>query len=242
MELGVEVRPVWSMSGSEMLTALDTLHTTMASLQTYRLQILAGIDQVGYAKDVGARDTIQLLAFRHRLDQTQVRRDLKLATALPKYQTVTAALPDPFAPTTPDGAVQYADTTPEPSTTTGTDTGADIAVAAAAGADPAAAGPAGNAADPAATAEGAAGGADAVLPVLLHPSQAEAIVSALEKVPATAMVPVEDLLVAEETMVEAGRHLGPGDLRRLVSRSVTGSTPTAPNRPKTTPTAAKPCG
>ncbi|WP_329000527.1 HNH endonuclease [Kribbella sp. NBC_00709] len=54
--------------------------------------------------------------------------------------------------------------------------------------------------------EGAGGG------VLLHPAQAEAIVSALDKLPTT--VPVEDLQVAEREMVELGRTHGPLDLRK----------------------------
>ncbi len=48
--------------------------------------------------------------------------------------------------------------------------------------------------------------------MLLHPAQAEAIVAALEKVPAT--VPVDDLEVAEREMVELGRTHGPLDLRK----------------------------
>ena len=48
--------------------------------------------------------------------------------------------------------------------------------------------------------------------VLLHPAQAEAIVSALDKVPAT--VPVDDRRVAEEQLVELGRTHGPLDLRK----------------------------
>jgi hypothetical protein len=54
-----------------------------------------------------------------------------------------------------------------------------------------------------------------VRPVLLHPAQADAIVSALEQIPARAMVAVEDLLEAEAQLVEAARHLSPSDLRRL---------------------------
>ncbi|WP_166678555.1 HNH endonuclease [Kribbella voronezhensis] len=56
-----------------------------------------------------------------------------------------------------------------------------------------------------------------LLPVLLHVGQAEAIVSALEAVP-KANVEVEDLLVAEQQLVEAARHLRPGELRRLGQR------------------------
>ena len=48
--------------------------------------------------------------------------------------------------------------------------------------------------------------------VLLHPAQAEAIVSALDKVPAT--VPADDLRVAEQQLVELGRTHGPLDLRK----------------------------
>jgi hypothetical protein len=48
----------------------------------------------------------------------------------------------------------------------------------------------------------------------LSPAQAEAIVSTLEKVPAST-VPVEDLCIAEESMLEAAQILPPGDLRTL---------------------------
>ena len=53
---------------------------------------------------------------------------------------------------------------------------------------------------------------DAGSRVLVHPAQAEAIVSALDKLPAT--VPVEDLAVAEREMVELARTHGPLDLRK----------------------------
>ena len=48
--------------------------------------------------------------------------------------------------------------------------------------------------------------------MLLHPAQAEAIVSALDKVPAT--VPADDLRVAERELVELARTHGPLDLRK----------------------------
>ncbi|MEU0091567.1 DUF222 domain-containing protein [Kribbella sp. NPDC006257] len=54
--------------------------------------------------------------------------------------------------------------------------------------------------------------------MLLHVDQARVIVEALERIPARAMVPVEDLRVAEEELVKAGRHLSPGDLRKLGSQ------------------------
>ncbi|MEV8375565.1 DUF222 domain-containing protein [Kribbella sp. NPDC056861] len=51
--------------------------------------------------------------------------------------------------------------------------------------------------------------------VVLHMGQAEAIVSALDKIPARANVAVEDLAEAELRMVEAGEHLSPSGLRTL---------------------------
>ncbi|ONI78474.1 hypothetical protein BWI15_00960 [Kribbella sp. ALI-6-A] len=161
-------RPIWSMSGSEMLSTLDAVQAQIAHLQTYRLQLLAALDANGLAADVGARDTVQLIALRHRLDPTEVRRDLRLATALPKYPDVEAALHHT-----------------SPSTT-----------------DPA---------DPAA-AEVDVGA------LVLHPSQAEAIVTALERIPTTAMVPVADLQVAEREMVRAAQLLCPAELRKLGKR------------------------
>jgi hypothetical protein len=56
-------------------------------LQTRRLELIAGIDRVGYAKGVGAADTVPLLAYR--LDAPAVRR-VKLANALQKCALVAA--------------------------------------------------------------------------------------------------------------------------------------------------------
>ena len=86
-------RPAWAMSGAELLTELDNLHATLSHLQTRRLHLIARLDQTGHARELGARDTVELLALRHRLDPTHVRRDLKHATALPRYPHLTAALP-----------------------------------------------------------------------------------------------------------------------------------------------------
>jgi hypothetical protein len=201
MEL-VEMRPVWSMSGSEQLAMLDAVQSTIASLQTYGLQLIAGLDQSGYAKEIGARDTARLLTFRYRKDPTDAHREVKLATALAKYPVVAAALPDPLrddpADPLPDDLADPAGDDPadplpdDPADPVGDDQ-----------ADP----PRGDPADPLC---GDRRG------VLLHPAQAEAIVAALEKVPDT--VPVEDLAVAEEEMVKAARHLSPSDLRKLGKR------------------------
>jgi hypothetical protein len=144
-------RPVWSMSGGEMLFALDAAQAEIARLQAYRLRLLAALEANGHATEIGARDTVQLIAMRHRLDAVDVRRDLRLASALPKYAEVNAALTADAAPDAP----------------------------------------------------------------VLHPAQAEAIVTSLERIPATAMVPVDDLRVAEQQMVEAAQVLSPGDLRKL---------------------------
>lgn len=150
-------RPVWSMSGGEMVTALDATNAEIARLRTYALQLTGGLETIGYAKEIGAGTTARFLTLRYRVDATEARRDVHLATALPKYPVVAAALPDPDPVATVDDAVE--------------------------------------------------GGG-----VLLHPAQAEAIVSALDKLPAT--VPVEDLAVAEREMVELGRTHGPLDLRK----------------------------
>jgi hypothetical protein len=146
------------MSGSEMLSALDTVQADIARLQTYRLQLLAALEANGHASEIGARDTVQLIAVRHRLDAVDVRRDLRLATALPKYADVNTAL----------------------TTTTTTAAASDALV--------------------------------------LHAGQAEAIVTALERIPATAMVPVDDLRVAEQALVKAAQVLCPGELRKLGKR------------------------
>ncbi|MGW6200063.1 DUF222 domain-containing protein [Kribbella sp. NPDC055110] len=157
-------RPVWSMSGGEMVSALDATCAEIARLKTYALQLTGGLETIGYAKEVGAGTTARFLTFRYRVDPIEARRDVHLANALPKYPAVAAALPDPD----PDHA-------PE---TAGDQAG-----------------------------QGGAGSG-----VLVHPAQAEAIVSALDKLPNT--VPVEDLRVAEQEMVELARTHGPLDLRK----------------------------
>jgi hypothetical protein len=152
-------RPVWSMSGAERLATLDTLEAELARLQTYRLEVIAGVDEIGYANEIGAHDTVQLLSFRYRLDRPQARRDLRLAQSLAKYSAVAAALPATAPADVPDEATDVVD---------------------------------------------------------LHPAQAEAIVSALEKVPTT--VPVEDLDVAEQQLVALAQHLSPAELRKAGQR------------------------
>src|SRR3954453_14529936 len=116
----LDERPIWSMSGEEKLATLDRLAVELPRLETYRLHLIAALDQDGYAAEIGAHDTAQLIEFRHRLDRAQARRDVRLAQALAKYPTVSAALPatdplfdpddDPSEATgaTDDGAAQVA--------------------------------------------------------------------------------------------------------------------------------------
>ncbi|TDO52754.1 HNH endonuclease [Kribbella sp. VKM Ac-2527] len=180
----LEQRPVWSMSGSDMLAALDRIQADLNRINTHRLELLAALDANGHATEIGARNTVQLIAIRHRLDPTIVRNDLKLAKALPRYEAVNTALHT------------------EPTTDAGPDTGTGADAGASASAD-------GDV--------GAEGGAEPG-PLVLHPGQAEAIIDALERVPAAANVPVENLRVAEEQMVRAAQVLPPGELRKMGKR------------------------
>ncbi|WP_432945049.1 hypothetical protein ACQPXM_04515 [Kribbella sp. CA-253562] len=109
-------RPIWSMSGSEMLSTLDAVQAQLARLQTHRLHLLAALDANGHAADLGARDTVQLIAVRHRLDPTEVRRDLRLATALPKYPDVQTALHATSAGATDSAQAPLADAALAPET------------------------------------------------------------------------------------------------------------------------------
>ncbi|TDO57968.1 uncharacterized protein DUF222, partial [Kribbella sp. VKM Ac-2571] len=151
-------KPAELMSDAELARALDQADADLALLETRRLRLVAAMDSSGYAERVGARDMVQYLEFRYRLDRSRAFRDVRLARALPKYPAVTAALPDPDVPD--DGSV------PE---------------------------------------------------VLLRPAQAEAIVTALEKVPTT--VPVADVEFAEQELVRLARHLSPTDLRKAAEQS-----------------------
>ncbi|WP_344219104.1 HNH endonuclease signature motif containing protein [Kribbella sancticallisti] len=216
-----EMHPAYTMSGSDLLTTLDALHTEAALRDTYRLHLLARLDEIGHAKDLGARDTTELLSMRHRLNPTDVRRDLKLALALPKYETVTAALPDPQTASTPAAPDGDRDPDREPVADGASDNDSDSDGELTSDATDLDSPPGATDLDslPDTTDSDAADlAAGAPAPVRLHPGQAQAIVTALEKVPAT--VPVEDLLVAEEQMVEAARYLSPADLRILGKRVV----------------------
>ncbi|MEV6267248.1 DUF222 domain-containing protein [Kribbella sp. NPDC051936] len=85
-------RPAWSMSGGELLSTLDTLEAELARLEAYRLSVIAAIESTGYAQELGARDTAELLRFRYRLDSPAARRTLRLAQTAPHYPAVSTAL------------------------------------------------------------------------------------------------------------------------------------------------------
>ncbi len=146
------------MSDAELAHALDQADADLARTETRRLRLIGAMDKSGYAERIGARDTVQYVEYRYRLDHSRAYRDVRLARALPKYAAVTAALPD----------LEPAD--------------------------------------------------DGEIPkVFLRPAQAEAIVTALEKVPTT--VPVDDLDFAEQELVRLARHLAPTDLRKAAEQS-----------------------
>jgi hypothetical protein len=110
--IGMELlgeRPAWSMSGAEVLSTLDRLDADLARRETYRLQLIARMDVLEHAQEIGAHNTAQLLEFRYRLDRSRALRDVRLARSLSKYDAVSAALPDPHAdPDSGDGDVDEA--------------------------------------------------------------------------------------------------------------------------------------
>src|SRR3954471_24552455 len=102
-------RPAWSMSGAEVLSTLDRLDADLARRETYRLQLIARMDVLEHAQEIGAHNTAQLLEFRYRLDRSRALRDVRLARSLAKYDAISAALPDPHAdPDSADGDVDEA--------------------------------------------------------------------------------------------------------------------------------------
>ncbi|WP_405059235.1 HNH endonuclease [Kribbella sp. NBC_01505] len=93
--------PVYTQSGSELLSTLDTLMATAALVETLKLQTMGRLDEMGTAQELGARDTTELVSQRYRLVPADVRKDLTFAKNLPKYSAVADALPDPQDPTEP---------------------------------------------------------------------------------------------------------------------------------------------
>jgi hypothetical protein len=85
-------RPAWSMGGGELVCTLDEVEAEIARLEAYRLSVVAAIESTGYAEELGARDTAELLRVRYRLDASAARRSLRLAQAATNYPAVSAAL------------------------------------------------------------------------------------------------------------------------------------------------------
>ncbi|HZX04313.1 HNH endonuclease signature motif containing protein [Kribbella sp.] len=87
-------RSVVALGNHELLPALDAVDAEIIRLQGLRLQLVARTEESGYAQELGARDTVELLALRHRRDRSEAWRDVRLARALPKYTAVGTALAD----------------------------------------------------------------------------------------------------------------------------------------------------
>lgn len=86
-------RPGWSLTGEDVLAELDLLHNAQTRLTARRLELLRRLDDLGHAKEIGARDTAELISLRHRLDRQVVRRDLQTAHGLNRYRTLASRLP-----------------------------------------------------------------------------------------------------------------------------------------------------
>ena len=173
------------MTGEQTLAELDALHDALTRLAARRLELLAHLDGLGHAKEVGARDTVELLSLRHRLDPQTIRRDLKTATALTRYPTVAGRLPGTSTDATKgsDGidAVEerrYGER----------ETGESVSVL-------------------------ERRRRARVGETVLNPAQAAVITEILDRAPSWARA--EDVAVAESELVIAARTLLPRDLRRL---------------------------
>ncbi|WP_134118418.1 HNH endonuclease signature motif containing protein [Kribbella kalugense] len=185
-------RPVWSLSGGELLSELDALDAELAQRGSRRLQVVARIEESGYAEELGARDAVELLSFRYRRDRAEAWRDVRLARALPKYTIVTEALTHGIAIPAEDSAEcgESGERLQREEAADGAGATEDVGTAAAE--------------------DGADG--DGVGGVrVLRTAQAGVIVSALERV--RSRVPVEDLDVAEQQLVTLAGRLSPAELR-----------------------------
>ncbi|WP_165546784.1 hypothetical protein [Kribbella soli] len=68
-------RPPELMSDAELVRALDQADADLARIETRRLRIVAAMDKSGYAEQAGARDMVQYLEFRYRLDHSRAYRE-----------------------------------------------------------------------------------------------------------------------------------------------------------------------
>ncbi|MEV8377851.1 DUF222 domain-containing protein [Kribbella sp. NPDC056861] len=80
------------LSDSDLLSTLDTVDAAVNALQAWSWQATADLERRGLAKELGAKDTTELLSLHHRRNPGELRRDLKLALLLPHYEAVTTAL------------------------------------------------------------------------------------------------------------------------------------------------------
>ncbi|WP_328325127.1 DUF222 domain-containing protein [Kribbella sp. NBC_00382] len=87
-----QLRPAYLQSDTEVIVTLDTVEAALNTLGSYRLELLGDVESRGLAKELDARNTIELLELRHRRDPANTRSDLKFLKNLPNYQAVTAAL------------------------------------------------------------------------------------------------------------------------------------------------------
>ncbi|MGZ0152174.1 DUF222 domain-containing protein [Kribbella sp. WER1] len=85
-------RSVVALGNHEVLPALDAVNAEILRLESLRLQVIARIEESGLPQELGARDTVELLTFRHHRNRPEAWRDVRLARTLPKYKTVQAAL------------------------------------------------------------------------------------------------------------------------------------------------------
>ncbi|MBB5977858.1 HNH endonuclease signature motif containing protein [Kribbella solani] len=189
-------RSVVALGNHELLPVLDELDAEIIRLQGLRLQVVARMEDTGYAQELGARDTVDLLAFRHRRDRSEVWRDVRLARALPRYAAVDAALADGIE----IGSTQAGDSDgiEGGSTQVGDSDGIE--------------GGSTQVGDSDGTEGGSTqvGDSDGTFRAM-QTAHAAAIVSELERV--RTRVPVEDLDVAENQLVLLAAHLAPGELR-----------------------------
>ncbi|MGZ0148511.1 DUF222 domain-containing protein [Kribbella sp. WER1] len=85
-------RSVVALGNHEVLPALDAVNAEIIRLESLRLQLITRAEESDLAQDLGARDTVELLTFRHHRNRPEASRDVRLARTLPKYKTVQAAL------------------------------------------------------------------------------------------------------------------------------------------------------
>ncbi|MET9314874.1 DUF222 domain-containing protein, partial [Kribbella sp. NPDC003505] len=164
-------------------STLDEVEAELARREAYRLSVIAAIESTGYAEELGARDTAELLRFRYRLDAPAARRTLRLAQTAPHYPAVSAALDRTASSATTDAR------TDAPDDSRSDDSGSGD-----------------NQADDSGSGDGGSDGG-----WLVRPAQAAAIVFGLDRV--RSRVPVEHLDAAAEQLVGLAGHLSPGELR-----------------------------